>query len=304
MTGTDTLSMRVNLAEPVDVAGSAHFLLRNGDDLMDRWDGHSLARILDTAKGPLPVRVTPEIPGCVRVDFPRQAGVDADAVAYQIKSLFVHPTAGWEQLLAADAALGRIVSQAGVIRPMRLFDPTYCLIRSISAQQVNLRWATTLRIRLAQTCGRAFRVGDTVVYHLEPEAIIATGRQGLRELQFSTRKAEYLVAVAEASLDGHLNLERLTVLPTADLVSQLCQIRGVGRWTAEWFAVRVLACPVVVAGDLVVRKSVGWLYDRTPIPTEAQVRTLTTTWGPNAAIAQQYVLEAFTTAHAPRSPNG
>jgi hypothetical protein len=41
-----TLRLTVPLPGPVDVAASVEFLRRNGDDLLDRWDGDRLIRVL------------------------------------------------------------------------------------------------------------------------------------------------------------------------------------------------------------------------------------------------------------------
>lgn len=78
---------------------------------------------------------------------------------------------------------------------MRQFDLFYGLVRAISAQQVNLRWATVVRRRLAGAAGEEVRVGDDFVYLLRPEAVAALRVADLRALQFTTHKAELILAV-------------------------------------------------------------------------------------------------------------
>jgi 3-methyladenine DNA glycosylase/8-oxoguanine DNA glycosylase len=51
--------------------------------------------------------------------------------------------------------------------------------------------------------------------------------------------------------------------------------------------------PVVVAGDLGVRKAVGLAYLGTPMPSESQVRAATAHWGESAGVAQALLLHAL-----------
>jgi len=68
------------------------------------------------------------------------------------------------------------------------------------------------------------------------------------------------------------------------------KVRGIGRWSAEWFLARTLGRPRVVAGDLGVRKAVGRLYGAPATPSELEVRRLTAHWGAAATHAQALCL--------------
>ncbi|TCO62018.1 hypothetical protein [Actinocrispum wychmicini] len=79
----------------------------------------------------------------------------------------------------------------------------------------------------------------------------------LRALQLSERKASYLIGVATALRDGRLRLPTRAGLDDQEVITELTRLHGIGRWTAEWFAVRVLGRPVVVAGDVALRRAVA-----------------------------------------------
>jgi DNA-3-methyladenine glycosylase II len=167
------------------------------------------------------------------------------------------------------------------------------LIRAISAQQVNLRWATITRRRLAEAFGCQHTLGTHQVLSLDAARLAAADVAALRTLQFTTRKAEYIVALATAVATGTLDLAALRHQSDADVIACLMACRGLGRWTAEWFLARALGRPRVVAGDLGVRKAVGAAYLHGRLPSEAEVRELTSHWGAAASIAQQLLLHAL-----------
>jgi len=185
------------------------------------------------------------------------------------------------------------------VRGCREPDLLTALVRLISAQQVNLRWAATTRARLVRATGLVNSVGGREVWALDPQRLAATDPAELRTLQFTTRKAEYIVGAAVEVTSGHLDLGTLRERGDEDIVSRLTAVRGLGRWTAEWVLARTLGRPVVVAGDLGVRKAVGTAYLGGGMPAEAEVRAATAHWGPAAAVAQAVLLHTLVSGERP-----
>jgi len=179
------------------------------------------------------------------------------------------------------------------LRPVRQFDLLGALVRSISAQQVNLTWAATTRRRLAERFGERHEMEGEEVYSLRAERLALASVSEIRDLQFTTRKAEYIIGAAEAVASGQLNLVGLASLSDEEVVARLTSLRGIGLWTAEWILARTLGRPRVVAGDLGVRKAVGLAYLGTPLPLEAEVREATAHWEASAGVAQQLLLHGL-----------
>jgi 3-methyladenine DNA glycosylase/8-oxoguanine DNA glycosylase len=215
----------------------------------------------------------------------------ADDVEAAVAATFLPGSAAWRDVVAADPALARAEAVAPGVRSLRYPDPLRALVRAVTAQQVNLTFATTLRRRLAEAYGTEHRVGEGVVRRFEVERLAEAAVPDLRELQLSTAKATAVVGLAAAALRGELSVERFAGMTDAEAVAELTAHRGIGRWTAEWFLVRVLGRPVVVAGDLGVRKAVGAAYFGGRMPSEAEVREATAHWGAAAGVAQQVLLE-------------
>jgi DNA-3-methyladenine glycosylase II len=284
----------VALPGPIDLPLSLEFLRRNGDDLIDRWDGTCLIRTF-THEGqtiayvcrPGGTRETPTLDVTVENTAHRQM------IEQTIQATFVAPPAEFADLLARDPIVARLEACYPGLRTARQFDLLAALVRCISAQQVNLRWATTTRRRLAEAFGERHAVGDHFVYRLKPERLAGATVAEIRALQFTNRKAEYIISAAEAIASERLSLEELATLPDAEAVARLTALRGIGRWTAEWILARTLGRPCVVAGDLGVRKAVGLAYLGTKLPPEEAVRQATAHWGTSAGVAQTLLLHSL-----------
>lgn len=80
-------------------------------------------------------------------------------------------------------------------------------------------------------------------------AIVAISPDDLRQLGFSTRKAEYLSGLAHAVATGSLHEADLERVDRADAERKLRTFRGVGRWSAEYVLLRGLGRLEVYPGD-------------------------------------------------------
>ncbi|MBV9546686.1 MAG: DNA-3-methyladenine glycosylase 2 family protein [Chloroflexi bacterium] len=283
--------MHVALQPPLDINSSLQLFQRSGDDLLDRWDGSRLARAVPVDDHWVPfvahARGSPSEPAFL-VESP-----DPAAVAETVANTFVPPPPEYAVLLHTDPVLRRLDEKFRGICQIRQLDLFTALIRCISAQQVNLRWAVITRRRLAEAFGTPHEVNGTTVYSLDPHRLAAVDPADIRALQFTTSKAVSIVAVARAIVDGHANLDELRQLSDDEVIARLVSIRGIGRWSAEWVLARTLGRAVVVAGDLGVRKAVGLAYLGTTHPSEADVRRATAHWGNAAGTAQALLLHAL-----------
>ena len=279
---------------PLDIAGSLSFLSRNGDDYLDRWDGERWMRTLAARSRNIPFSCRP----LGTTDDPRLEVRVADvrnlAAVRDVANLsFLLAGRGFGALLRRDPVLARLNRKFPGIRQVRQFDLFYGLLRAISAQQINLRWAATLRRRLAEAYGERLHVGDDFVYSLRPEIVAGVRVQDLRALQFSTHKAESILTVAEALASRKLVQEDLAKMEDADAIQALVALRGIGTWSAEWILVRCLGRARVVAGDLGVKKAVAIAYLGKETASEDEVRRAVAHWGPHATVAQAILLHTY-----------
>ncbi len=297
-------TIRVTLPGPLDVPGSLDFFRRNGDDLIDRWDGTALVRVLPVAGRRRALAMRPAgtvAEPALSVTVETDDRVDDGALRRAVRGQFHTAHAALAELAAADPVVADLDTRHRGVRTVLQPDTLHALVRSISAQQVNLRWAATTRARLARAAGSPYRVAGHTAYALDADRLAGTSVAELRALQFSVRKAEYLVGVAAAVASGSLDGADLAAAGDEEVIRRLTALRGLGRWSAEWFLARTLSRPRVVTGDLGVRKAVGIAYGQPTVPDETETRTLAAHWGAAATAAQQLALEAL---NAPQSTRG
>ncbi len=229
------------------------------------------------------------------VTIPRpQSTRVAEAVAAEVRRLlgldFDLP--GFYRMAKADRVLGGLIPPLYGLRPTLAPTPFEMLVGAITAQQVNLTFALTTRRRLIQRFGSRVDVeGEPVYAFPTPGALAGAGVRELRRMQFSTRKAEFIIGLARRVSRGEVVFDRLESLSNDEVIAELTRIRGLGRWTAEWFLARALGrgdvCP---AGDLGVRKSFAHLYARGRPLSERAIRRRAAAWGQYQNLAVHYLL--------------
>ncbi len=203
----ESVDFRVDPVGPVDIPASLEMFRRHGDDLLDRWDGATLIRTLRVGDRVIPYAATNagsiEAPALlVRTPSPQ----DNEAVETAIRATFLPPPPSYSALLLADLVIATLDTRFPGLRTVRQFDLFAALIRCVSAQQVNLRWATTTRRRLAEAFGDRHTLDGHTIYSLNPARVARASVVELRALQFTTRKAEYIIAIAEAIASRTLDL--------------------------------------------------------------------------------------------------
>jgi DNA-3-methyladenine glycosylase II len=148
------------------------------------------------------------------------------------------------KLAEKDAVLNPIVSRHHGLRIIGIPDLFEALSWAIMGQQINLNFAYTLKRRLTEVYGENYEFdGKTMWIFPEPETISALNVSDLQNLQFTTRKAEYILGIARAISEGTLSKEHLLLLEKEEARNFLLSIRGVGGWTADYVLMKCLKDP-------------------------------------------------------------
>jgi DNA-3-methyladenine glycosylase II len=283
---------------PLDAGATLSRYRTWGEDPVNRLGEGVFRRVLrlDGALHPYEVRWRGSVEDlrlAVNVAGSRSTRV-RDAVAHEVRRIFGldFDLVGFYRMAKGDPVLADLVSSLYGMRPTLAPGGLEMLVGSIIAQQVNLTVAFTLRARLVRRYGPAVAIGGETVHAFpEAEALARLRVRDLRALQFSTRKAEYIRDVARAVMAGALDLTMLTTASNADVIARLTALRGLGRWTADWYLARCLgrgdACP---AGDLAVRKVFDHHYGRGRTLSEEAIRRRARAWGEYQTLAIHYLL--------------
>ncbi|MCG3118700.1 MAG: DNA-3-methyladenine glycosylase [bacterium] len=215
----------------------------------------------------------------------------AEHIARQILGLDF-PLAAFYQFAQRDPILRDLTQKFHGFRPTLATTPFESIVTSITAQQINLQFAFKVRSRLVRRYGKRIVVDGQVYFAFPtPEQLARVKVSSLRQLQFTEKKSEYIIALAKTILAGELDLHALAHQPDAEITEQLTALRGIGRWTVDWFLARHLgrghAFP---AGDLGVRKAVQHFYFNGKEKREDELRAFARRWGEFANLATHYLL--------------
>ena len=137
----------------------------------------------------------------------------------------------------------RLAYMADDFSGLRLIGISDCW--SIIGQQINLTFAYKMKRRMVERYGRHIE-WDNQVFHIfpEPEVLANAEVQVLRAMQFSEKKAEYVIGVARAFVEGALSREQIAALPDFDARQKaLTAHKGIGVWTANYVLMKSFRAP-------------------------------------------------------------
>lgn len=167
------------------------------------------------------------------------------------------------------------------------FDPYQCLMKCIIHQQLNLKFAYKLTERFVHHFGTQI---DGVWFYPTPEVIAKLDYSSLRELQFSQRKAEYVIDTSRLIASGEVNLEELNLLSNEEIMKHLVKIRGIGPWTAQNYLLFGLGRQNLFPfADIGIQNALKKLLNLAEKPTYEQMEHLSQAWSPYLSYASLYL---------------
>lgn len=155
--------------------------------------------------------------------------------------------------------------------PLRRWPEGFsALLDAIIGQQVSTASAAAIRARM-----------DSAGF-LDEDRVAQASEDDLRAAGLSRQKARYASALARARLD----YAALRVAPDDAVVAQLVALPGIGRWTAEIYAMFSLGrADVFAPGDLALQEAARLLLGLDARPTERTLRSIAEDWSPWRAVA-------------------
>ncbi|QAS51935.1 DNA-3-methyladenine glycosylase family protein [Halobacillus litoralis] len=167
-----------------------------------------------------------------------------------------------------------------IVKDFHLYD---CLMKVIIHQQLNMKFAYTLSTRFVEKLGSK---KDGVWFYPSPETVAETSYDTLRELQFSQRKAEYVIDTSRLIADGELDLQELSEESNEDIMKALVKIRGIGPWTAEnWLMFGVGRENLFPKADIGIQNALKFYFGMDKKPTIQQMKSWSENWEPYLSYA-------------------
>ena len=170
------------------------------------------------------------------------------------------------------------LEQTGPLPLRRRGDGFAELLSAIVSQQVSVASANAIWARLEAAAMTT------------PQAVGKAEWEDLRALGLSRQKIRYAQALALADLD----YPALRRLPDEDIIKRLVTVPGIGRWTAEIYAMFSLGrADVFAPGDLALQVAAQSLYALEERPKEAQLRAMAQEWSPWRSVAARLLFAYY-----------
>jgi DNA-3-methyladenine glycosylase II len=186
-------------------------------------------------------------------------------------------------LAKRDRVMRKLIPLFGEARLQGRGDAFTTLARSIIGQQISVKAAQSVWLRFVALI-------DGPSYRVAPAAVLALQAAAMRESGLSARKVEYLRDLAEQFGNGSVNTKAWSGMDDEAIISQLVNIRGIGRWTAEMFLIFHLMRPdVLPLDDLGLLKGISNSYFSGEPVSRAEAREVGDAWAPYRSVATWYL---------------
>jgi AraC family transcriptional regulator, regulatory protein of adaptative response / DNA-3-methyladenine glycosylase II len=173
--------------------------------------------------------------------------------------------------LGKSPLMKQVVRKHPGLRLPGSWDPLELAVRAILGQQVTVKGASTLAGRLVECFGPI-------------KADVLAGADLVR-IGLTKARAETIRTFARAVCDGNIRFDGS--VPTAEMIGRMCELPGIGAWTANYIAMRALGDPdAFPASDLGLLKAAG-------VSSARRLEEMAEAWRPWRSYAALYLWESL-----------
>ena len=188
----------------------------------------------------------------------------------------------WEtakkDLIKKDKVLGDLIMNYPKDFLFTKSDPFYTLARSIIGQQISVTAAQAVWDRF-----------EKKVKIIKPEIVKEIHYMKLKSCGLSRQKITYLKSLSTAFIEKKIQPEKWVSSENEEIIAELVEIKGIGRWTAEMFLIFNLCRPdIFPADDLGLIKGICRCYNLKYPITKDRALKLSRKWKPWRSVATWY----------------
>jgi AraC family transcriptional regulator of adaptative response / DNA-3-methyladenine glycosylase II len=202
-------------------------------------------------------------------------------IVERIRSMF-DLNADWVAIgraLRRDSRLRKFVDAAPGLRVPGCWSGFELAIRAILGQQITVKGATVLASKIVKAFGAPFPVASGLTHLFPTPEILVEANLGT--IGMPRARAETIRALARAVCSGDISFDG--VIDVNSFLTQLCEIPGIGNWTAQYVAMRALGEPdAFPLGDIGLLHSLG-------LESSRELAQRAEPWRPWRAYAAMYL---------------
>ena len=195
----------------------------------------------------------------------------------------IKPPVFWEKakkdLSNKDKKLSKIIDLYPQDFLFSKSDPFFTLARSIVGQQISVKAAQSVWDKL-----------EIKVNKISPQIITKAHSSSLKSVGLSRQKVSYLKNLASAFIEKKIKFNMWDKMTNEEIIQDLIQIKGIGRWTAEMFLIfNLCRADIFPLDDIGMIKALCTLYN-IPYPTKREaVIKIGEKWKPYRSVATWYL---------------
>jgi DNA-3-methyladenine glycosylase II len=266
-------------------------LRRRPNNVWDFWDGETYRRVLVIESRAVEVstrqrgdeldvtlsgiRVSPRVREQIGTALKRLLGLEVDL-------------SGFYKFARSDKWLKPLAERFRGFKPPRFLSPFETLVNGITCQQLSLTVGIILLNRLVEHHGRELHGRHAFP---EPQDLKSLRPEELALLGYSHNKARALIELSQAIIEKRFDPAALEKASSQDALAKLQQLRGIGRWTAEYVLLRGLGRTNIFPGDDVGARNnlERWLKLRNPLTYDSSQQVLEK-WAPYGGLIYFHLL--------------
>ncbi len=184
-----------------------------------------------------------------------------------------------KELKKKDKKLGKIIDTYPRDFLFSKSDPFMTLARSIVGQQISVKAAQSVWDKLVLKIGK-----------VTPEIILKAHSNTLKSSGLSRQKVLYLKNLASAFEKNKIKKHLWNKLSDEEIINDLIQIKGIGRWTAEMFLIfNLCRADIFPLDDIGMIRGVCKIYNlKYPIERKKLIK-IGEKWRPYRSVATWYL---------------
>ena len=193
------------------------------------------------------------------------------------------PPKFWEQgkkyLIEKDKKLGNLIKSYPKDFLFTKSDPFLTLARSIVGQQISVKAAQSIWDRL-----------EIKVKKVTPPNIKKIHSNSLKSVGLSRQKVKYLKNLSDAFIKNKIKIQLWSKMNDEEIIQDLVQIKGIGRWTAEMFLIfNLCRADIFPIDDIGMIKGLCKTYNLDYPLNKNKILKVGNKWKPYRSIATWYL---------------
>ena len=178
-----------------------------------------------------------------------------------------------------DKRLGKIIESYPKDFLFSKSDPFMTLARSIVGQQISVKAAQSVWDRL-----------EIKIVKVNPLNIKKIHSNSLKSVGLSRQKVLYLKNLSEAFIKDKIKIKLWSKMSDQDVIQDLIQIKGIGRWTAEMFLIfNLCRADIFPLDDIGMIKGLCKIYNLNYPINKDKVLKIGNKWKPYRSVATWYL---------------